>query len=71
MGKAALFSGVSHEGGPFELTCSGCASRTRVSIGRLARLALPISFTIPIKHHHTWMRCPACGQRRWIRVRRA
>jgi hypothetical protein len=21
-----------------------------------------------VKYHHSWMRCPACGKRTWVRI---
>lgn len=69
-GKTALFSDASRADGPFIVECSRCQAVTRVGIGRLARLAFPVNFTLPLKYHHTWMRCPACANRAWLRIRK-
>lgn len=69
-GKEALFSGAPRKDGPFLVECSGCQTLTRVGLLSLARAALPVQLTIPLKYHHTWLRCPACEQRRWVRISR-
>jgi len=69
-GKVALFSGAPRRDGPFIVECSGCGSHTRIGLRGLALHALPMNFTIPLKYHHTWMRCPACGNLRWVRIRK-
>lgn len=68
-GKVALFSGARRSDGPVAIDCSACGVETRVGIVHLARLATP-SFTIPLKYHHTWMLCPACSRRTWVRLRK-
>ena len=68
-GKVALFSGPRRDG-DFLVECSGCGDASRVSLGGLIRKALPFKFTIPMKYHHTWMRCPSCGNFRWVRIRK-
>lgn len=68
-GKTSLFSGEPRMDGPFLLECSGCGRNSRVTAGRLLRLALPLNMTIPFRYHHTWMKCPACEERRWVRIR--
>lgn len=69
LGKAALFSGQQRPEGPLTVECSGCGSHCRVTVGRVLRLAFPVTFTMPLRYHHTWMRCPACGKRNWVRIR--
>lgn len=69
-GKVALFSGTRRSDGPFLIECSGCGGVTRVDLIQLVRLAFPINFTIPLRYHHTWLRCPACDKRRWVRIKR-
>lgn len=69
-GKAALFSKTSRSDGSFLIECSDCREVTRVGLLHLLRLALPVNITIPLRYHHTWLRCPACGQRRWVRIKR-
>lgn len=69
-GKAALFSKTRRTDGPFLVECSGCNQTTRIGLTHLLRLAFPINFTIPLRYHHTWLRCPACANRRWVRIKR-
>jgi hypothetical protein len=68
-GKAALFSGQARDDGPLVVECSGCTQTTRVGFARLARLAFPIAPTNPLRYYHTWMRCPSCNRRNWVKVR--
>lgn len=68
-GKVALFSGQPRSDGAFQLECGACGSHTRVGLPRLLQLALPVSFSVPFRYHHTWMKCPACERRAWIRIR--
>lgn len=68
-GKAALFSREPRRDGPFFIECSGCGSHSRVGPLRLVGLALPLNFTNPLRYHHTWLRCPACRRRRWVRIK--
>jgi predicted RNA-binding Zn-ribbon protein involved in translation (DUF1610 family) len=29
----------------------------------------PLHFHLPfVRYHHSWFRCPACGQRTWVRI---
>jgi len=71
-GKSALFSraAVTPSLGSVAITCSTCHNATVVSYGRAARLALP-SLHLPIvrRAYPSWMRCPACRERHWVRVR--
>ncbi len=69
-GKYALYSGA-EERPPFSCTveCSSCREETRVSYLEFAALLFPIHFHLPLlRYHHSWMRCPACGQRTWVRI---
>lgn len=68
-GKVALFSGQPRGSGRFQIECSSCQSHTRSGARTLARLAFPVNFTVPFKYHHTWLKCPSCGQRTWVRIR--
>jgi uncharacterized protein with PIN domain len=70
----ALFSSGEVEPPPadggFTIECSSCLSETRVGAADLARAALPLSFHLPfVRRFHSFMRCPACGRRAWVRVR--
>ena len=71
-GKSALFSGaaVTPSLGSVAITCSQCHTATVVSYGQAVRLALP-SLHLPIvrREYPSWMRCPACSERHWVRVR--
>ena len=68
-GKAALYSNAARPEGRFSLECSSCNANSKVGLAKLGLLQLPVSFTIPFRYHHTWMRCPACSQRTWMRVK--
>ncbi len=68
-GKAALFSSAPRRAGRFKIQCSSCHDESHVGMSRMVKLAFPINFTLPFKYHHTWLRCPSCGQRTWVRIR--
>ena len=68
-GKAALFSNQPRHDGPMLIECSSCHAHTRVGVARLLTLALPVNVTIPFRYHHTWLKCPACGKRTWVRIK--
>jgi uncharacterized protein with PIN domain len=71
-GKSALFSGaaVSPSLGSVSITCSECHSATVVSYARAMKLAVP-SLHLPgvRREYPSWMRCPACADRTWVRIR--
>ena len=71
-GKTALFSSeaVVPTLGSVAITCSQCRNATVVSYGRAVRLSIP-SVHLPLmgRDYPTWMRCPACDERHWVRVR--
>lgn len=51
------------------IECSSCREETRVSFLELAALLFPVHFHVPLmRYHHSWMRCPSCGQRTWVRI---
>jgi uncharacterized protein with PIN domain len=70
-GKSALFSkvDVSPSLGSLAITCSGCQTATVVSYGRAVKLAVP-SMHLPMvrRAFPSWMRCPACAERHWVRL---
>jgi len=70
-GKSALFSGaaVSPSLGSVAITCSECHNATVVSYGRAVKLAVP-SVHLPMvrRAYPSWMRCPACAERHWVRI---
>ena len=55
--------------GAVTVTCSECGETTTVSPRRLAALALP-SLHLPLlrRDHPSWMRCPACDRRTWVKI---
>lgn len=53
--------------GAVTLTCSRCRQRTRVTLAAAFRAALP-SVHLPLRAYPSWMRCPACRRRSWMRV---
>lgn len=72
LGRMALFSDPEPqpESGPsLFVECSSCLAITPVSPLSLVRGAFPFSVHLPvIRRYHSWMRCPACGRRAWVRV---
>ena len=75
LGRMALFSSPEPEperrrGAVVE--CSSCLAATRVSVTQLARAALPVSVHLPlVRRYGSFMRCPSCGRRTWVRIRYA
>ena len=71
-GRRALYSvvGQSPALGAVTIDCSSCERTSVVTPRRLIGLAAP-SLHLPLlkRRHSSWMRCPACGQRTWVRVR--
>jgi len=71
-GKSALFSRdtVTPSIGSVVITCSACQVATVTSYGRALALALPsVHLLLPRRGHPSWMRCPACHERHWVKVR--
>ncbi len=71
-GKSALFSGapINPSLGSVVITCSGCHVATLVSYARALKLSVP-SIHLPLmrRAYPTWLRCPACQERHWVKVR--
>jgi hypothetical protein len=69
-GKAALFSSGPRRPGTVLVECEGCATRTRISLVRLALTFALGTIWAPLLHrdHPQWMVCPACNQRRWCHI---
>lgn len=71
LGRRALFSVGTQPPTPGAVTldCSGCATTSVVTPRGLVRLALP-SLHLPLvrRGHPSWMRCPSCGRRTWVRL---
>lgn len=67
-GKAALFSTTPRRAGTVVVDCSGCKARSRLTVADLGLRLVLGSVWLPFQRHQHWMRCPACGHRRWCRV---
>jgi uncharacterized protein with PIN domain len=68
-GKHALYSVTEKRPLTCTIECSSCREETRVSYLELAALLFPIHVHLPLlRYHHSWMRCPACGRRTWVRI---
>ena len=74
-GRHALFSDARVDAdasvapqGAFTVTCSSCASVSRVGVIDLVLLQLPMGGWFPRKVFDRWMTCPACRRRTWMSV---
>ena len=71
-GRRALYSVADQSPclGAVTIDCSACERTTVVTPRRLIGLAAP-SLHLPLlkRGHSSWMRCPACRKRTWVRVR--
>ncbi|MGB8020245.1 MAG: hypothetical protein WCF04_03365 [Candidatus Nanopelagicales bacterium] len=71
-GKAALFSRAvaTPSLGSVSITCSGCHTATIVTYLRALQLAVPSLHLVVLRRDYpSWMRCPACSRRTWVKVR--
>lgn len=71
-GKAALFSRAvaAPTFGSVSISCSGCHTATVVTYLRALQLAVPSLHLLVLRRDYpSWMRCPACGSRTWVKVR--
>lgn len=71
-GRSALFSAepLSPTLGSVVITCSGCHVASQASYVDALKYALPsVHLFVVRRGYPSWMRCPACDQRRWVRVR--
>ena len=66
-GKAALFSTGPRRSGTVVIECSGCKSRSRISLVDLG-VRLVVSAWLPVRRHSRWMQCPSCNRREWCHV---
>ena len=73
-GKRVLFSANSDEPevpplGTITVHCSGCDITSALTPRQALAAALP-SLHLPLlrRDHPSWMRCPACGRRTWVRL---
>jgi hypothetical protein len=70
LGKRALFSGSTVRPGPLgtlALECSSCKRESPVRFRDIPRLTFPLTVTLP-RRYHTYMKCPGCGRRTWVRA---
>lgn len=72
LGRRSLYSLAQQQApafGAVTLDCSACAETSVVTPAGLLRLAVP-SLHLPLlrRGHSSWMRCPACGRRTWVRL---
>lgn len=72
-GKRALFSGgepIVPAMGAVVVECSSCGVETAMTPRQLVRASIP-SLHLPFvkKDHPSYLRCPACGKRSWVRIR--
>ena len=68
-GKHVLYSASERKSMSCTVECSSCLEETRVNYLELAALLFPVHFHVPLlRYHQSWMRCPACGRRTWVRV---
>jgi hypothetical protein len=68
-GRYALYSATDRKRFTCTVECSSCREETRVSYLELGLLMFPVHFHLPfVRYHHSWFRCPACGQRTWLRI---
>ena len=71
MGRRALYSVAEQPPAlvAVAVECSRCGQTTVVTPRALVGLALP-SLHLPFLHgrHSSWLRCPACRRRTWVRL---
>jgi hypothetical protein len=70
-GRQSLYSvsGQPPAPGVVTIACSSCREQSVVTPRQLVLLALP-SLHLPLvrRGHPSWMRCPACDRRTWVKV---
>jgi hypothetical protein len=73
-GKRALFSTEAPpvgapQFGAVTVSCSACSATTVLTPRQALTAALP-SVHLPLvkRGYPSWMRCPACGRRTWVRI---
>jgi DNA-directed RNA polymerase subunit RPC12/RpoP len=72
LGRQSLYSvssGQPPAPGVLTISCSSCGERSVVTPRQLLQLALP-SLHLPLvrRGYPSWMRCPACDRRTWVKV---
>ncbi|HEX9644282.1 MAG TPA: hypothetical protein VGC11_09830 [Acidimicrobiia bacterium] len=68
-GKTALYSVGDPKPGTVVVECSECEARSRVSLLDVGARILSGSLWLPARRHNRRIKCPACLQRTWCRVR--
>jgi uncharacterized protein with PIN domain len=53
--------------GVLALECSSCKRESPVRFRDIPRLTFPVTVTLP-RRYHTYMKCPGCGRRTWMRA---
>ena len=70
-GRQALYSAAEQSPAPGAVTvaCSSCGVLSTVTPRRLLALAVP-SLHLPVlrRTFPSWMQCPACARRTWVRL---
>lgn len=67
--KHALYTKSEKRPHTCTIECSSCREETRVNYIELAALLFPVHFHLPfVRYHQSWLRCPACGKRTWVRL---
>lgn len=67
--KHALYTKTERRAHTCTVECSACREETRVNYIELAALLFPVHFHVPfVRYHGSWLRCPACGKRTWVRL---
>ncbi len=67
--KHALYTKSERRPHTCTIECSSCREETRVNYLELAALMFPVHFHLPfVRYHQSWLRCPACGRRTWVRL---
>jgi hypothetical protein len=68
-GRHALYSTGPRRPGTAVVECSGCGSRSRLTLMDLGLRLLAGSLWLPGRRFSRWMRCPACHDATWCRIR--
>ncbi len=70
-GKRLLFSATSASPvmGAVTVECSACGVESAMTLAQLLRASIP-SVHLPIlkRRYPSYLRCPACGRRTWVRA---
>jgi hypothetical protein len=67
-GRHAFFSTGPRQRGTVVVICSGCATRTRVTLADVGVRLLSLSVWLPGRKHSHWMRCPGCNEHHWCQI---